>query len=71
MMATGLCLSRELHDELGQMMTALGMELRNLENLRYSDGNAFERRLDDARRVNAGAMRAIRDQSLFTISTDP
>jgi signal transduction histidine kinase len=57
-------LSRELHDEVGQMMTALGMELRNLETLRYSDGDAFERRMNDARRLNADAMRAIRDLAM-------
>jgi signal transduction histidine kinase len=57
-------LSRELHDEVGQMMTALGMELRNLENLRYSDGDAFEKRMNDARRLNADAMRAIRDLAM-------
>src|SRR6187399_1271187 len=31
-------LSRELHDEVGQMMTALGIELGNLGNLHASDG---------------------------------
>ena len=57
-------LSRELHDEVGQMMTALGMELRNLEALRYSEGDAFVRRLKDARRLNTDAMRAIRDLAM-------
>jgi signal transduction histidine kinase len=57
-------LSRELHDEVGQMMTALGMELRNLEHLRHSDGDAFDKRMLDARRLNADAMRAIRDLAM-------
>jgi signal transduction histidine kinase len=57
-------LSRELHDEVGQMMTALGMELGNIEAFRYSDGDAFERRINDARRLNADAMRAIRDLAM-------
>ena len=57
-------LSRELHDEVGQMMTALGMELRNLEKLRYATGDAFERRLSDARQLNAEAMRTIRDLAM-------
>jgi signal transduction histidine kinase len=57
-------LSRELHDEVGQMMTALGMELRNLDNLRYSEGDAFDRRMTDARKLNADAMRAIRDLAM-------
>jgi signal transduction histidine kinase len=57
-------LSRELHDEVGQMMTALGMELRNLEAMRYSQGDAFQHRIEDARRLNADAMRAIRDLAM-------
>jgi signal transduction histidine kinase len=57
-------LSRELHDEVGQMMTALRMELRNLEKLRYVGGDGFERRLNDARQLNAEAMRAIRDLAM-------
>src|SRR5262249_59518960 len=57
-------LSRELHDEVGQMMTALAMELRNLSALRYAEGAAFEDRLEDARRLNADAMRAIRDLAM-------
>jgi signal transduction histidine kinase len=57
-------LSRELHDEVGQMMTALGMELKNLESLRHSAGDAFDRRMSDARRLNTDAMRAIRDLAM-------
>ena len=57
-------LSRELHDEVGQMMTALGMELRNLETLRYSEGDVFEKHVTDARRLNTDAMRAIRDLAM-------
>jgi signal transduction histidine kinase len=57
-------LSRELHDEVGQMMTGLSMELRNLETLRYSEGDGFEQRLNDARRLNADAMRTIRDLAM-------
>jgi len=57
-------LSRELHDEVGQMMTALGIELGNLEVLRYDDGDAFEKRIEDTKRLNADAMRAIRDLAM-------
>src|ERR1051326_1450635 len=57
-------LSRELHDEVGQMMTALGMEFGNLGTLRFCDGDMFERRIDDAKRLNADAMRAIRDLAM-------
>ena len=57
-------LSRELHDEVGQMMTALGIELGNLETLRYCVGDAFEKRIEDAKKLNTDAMRAIRDLAM-------
>jgi signal transduction histidine kinase len=56
-------LSRELHDEVGQMMTALGIELGNVEAARNSR-DAFESRMEDAKRLNADAMRAIRDLAM-------
>jgi signal transduction histidine kinase len=57
-------LSRELHDEVGQMMTALGFQLRDLESLRTRDGEAFRSRLEDAKRLNGDAMRAVRDLAM-------
>ncbi|PYS29634.1 MAG: hypothetical protein DMG11_08280 [Acidobacteria bacterium] len=57
-------LSRELHDEVGQMMTALGIELGNLEMLRNSNGHGFEKRMEEVKRLNAEAMRAIRDLAM-------
>jgi signal transduction histidine kinase len=57
-------LSRELHDEVGQMMTALGIELGNIEDVRNGDFDAFRTRLEDAKRLNADAMRAIRDLAM-------
>lgn len=57
-------LSRELHDEVGQMLTALGIELANLHGLRSSDEAAFGARIDDAKRLNTDAMRAIRDLAM-------
>ena len=57
-------LSRELHDEVGQMMTALGMELGHLETLRSGNIAAFRSRIEDAKRLNADAMRAIRDLAM-------
>jgi signal transduction histidine kinase len=56
-------LSRELHDEVGQMMTALGIELGNLETLWNTDG-VFRTRMEDAKRLNADAMRALRDLAM-------
>jgi signal transduction histidine kinase len=57
-------LSRELHDEVGQMMTALGMELGHLETIRNGNIEAFRTRIEDAKRLNADAMRAIRDLAM-------
>ena len=53
-------LSRELHDEVGQTLTALGMELANIDTARTADPAVFRQSLDDAKRLNAGAMGAIR-----------
>lgn len=57
-------LSRELHDEIGQTLTALGIEVANLEKLRVSDGDIFHERVEEAKRLNADAMRAIRDLAM-------
>ena len=57
-------LSRELHDEVGQTMTALGIELGNLEDLRESDSETFRRQLEELKRLNADAMRGIRDLAM-------
>jgi signal transduction histidine kinase len=46
------------------MMTALGIELGNLEALRHRDGDAFKKHMDDVKRLNADAMRAIRDLAM-------
>jgi signal transduction histidine kinase len=57
-------LSRELHDEVGQMMTALGMELGHLEKLRNGNPDSLRSRIEEAKRLNADAMRAIRDLAM-------
>jgi signal transduction histidine kinase len=57
-------LSRELHDEVGQTLTALRIELTNLESVRTSDASAFRARLEDARRLNTDAIRALRDLAM-------
>jgi signal transduction histidine kinase len=57
-------LSRELHDEVGQMMTGLGIQLGNLDMLRASDETAFRARLEEAKQLNADAMRALRDLAM-------
>jgi signal transduction histidine kinase len=53
-------LSRELHDEVGQVMTAVGIELGNLESLRGGSVEAFSERVEETKRLNADAMRALR-----------
>ncbi len=57
-------LSRELHDAVGQMLTALGIELANLQSLKISDPEAFRTRVADAKQLNTDAMRAIRDLAM-------
>jgi signal transduction histidine kinase len=57
-------LSRELHDEVGQTMTALGILLGGIEDLRSHDEDVFRRRLEDLKRLNADAMRNIRDLAM-------
>ena len=59
-----MALSRELHDEVGQTMTALGIELGNMEALRRGEDNQFELRMEEAKRLNSEAMRAIRDLAM-------
>ncbi|HKW76956.1 MAG TPA: sensor histidine kinase [Terriglobales bacterium] len=58
-------LSRELHDEVGQTMTALGIEIANLEKLRNAASpEAFRVRIEEAKKLNTDAMRAIRDLAM-------
>lgn len=57
-------LSRELHDEVGQTMTALGIEIGHLEKLRASDAQVFHAHIEDAKQLNMKAMRAIRDLAM-------
>jgi signal transduction histidine kinase len=55
-------LSRELHDQVGQMMTALSMELGHLEELREVPRD-FERHLAEAKKLNQETMRTVRNIS--------
>ena len=57
-------LSRELHDEVGQMMTALAMELGNLESFENSGSTAFATRLAEVKRLNTDAMKVIHDMAM-------
>ena len=53
-------LSRELHDAVGQMLSAMTMELGNLESL-IASPDELRARLDEARRLNAETIRGVRD----------
>jgi|YNPNPStandDraft_1061719.scaffolds.fasta_scaffold02656_10 signal transduction histidine kinase len=53
-------ISRELHDEVGQMLTALRMELRQLEDLREAPAE-FRARLEETRKLSEEALRTVRD----------
>ncbi|HYG98065.1 MAG TPA: ATP-binding protein [Terriglobales bacterium] len=57
-------LSRELHDEVGQTLTALGIELGNLQSLKSSDPDQFRGRIEELKRLNTEAMRFIRDLAM-------
>lgn len=54
-------ISRELHDEVGQMLTALRMEVRSLQDLRTSPENEFNEHVDSAKRLAEQSLRSLRD----------
>ena len=57
-------LSRELHDEIGQMLTGLKMELANLEEFRNSPGNEFREHLAETKAITEQTMRSVRDMAM-------
>lgn len=57
-------ISRELHDEVGQMLTALRMEVRHLEQLRDAPAEQFRERVEEARRLSENALRTVRDLAM-------
>ena len=57
-------ISRELHDEIGQLLTALRMELRNLQDLRVAPEELFQEHLEDARRLAEQSLRSVRDMAM-------
>jgi signal transduction histidine kinase len=54
-------LSRELHDEIGQLLTALRMELGNLERGRVGQGGECDPHLDQAKKLAESTLRTTRD----------
>jgi signal transduction histidine kinase len=57
-------LSRELHDEVGQMLTALRMELMGLQELRTASEDQFGEHLEGAKRLAEQSLRALRDMAM-------
>ncbi|HWR35001.1 MAG TPA: sensor histidine kinase [Clostridia bacterium] len=57
-------LSRELHDEVGQTLTALGMELANVETAGRTGLPVLHNRIEEAKRLNSEAMRTVRDLAM-------
>jgi signal transduction histidine kinase len=56
-------LSRELHDAVGQMLSAMTMELGNMESVITSPDKLRER-LNEARQLNAETIRGVRDLAM-------
>lgn len=56
--------SRELHDEVGQLVTALRLELGNLELLRETAGAEYQRRLQEAKALAEQTLRTVRDMAM-------
>ncbi len=56
-------LSRELHDAVGQMLSAMTMELGNMESV-ITFPDKLRARLDEARQLNAETIRGVRDLAM-------
>ena len=56
-------ISRELHDEVGQLLTGLRMELGTLS--RNDDGEEYRRRLESVKRLAEEALRSVRNLALL------
>ena len=54
-------LSRELHDEIGQLLTALRMELGNLERVRAASGADLGPHLEQAKKLAETTLKTTRD----------
>ncbi len=54
-------ISRELHDEIGQTLTALRIELGSLEKLRHGSDKQFVRRIRESKALAANALNTVRD----------
>jgi signal transduction histidine kinase len=57
-------ISRELHDEVGQMLTALRMELRSVRDLRDAPEADFNEHVDSAKHLAEQSLRALKDMAM-------
>ena len=57
-------LSRELHDAIGQMLSAMTMELGNIETLISTAPHKVPERLAEARHLNVETIRSVRDLAM-------
>lgn len=57
-------LSLELHDQVGQMLTALRMEIANLGRIAPRDAERFREHLKQAKEMAEGAMKTVRDLAM-------
>jgi signal transduction histidine kinase len=57
-------LSRELHDEVGQMLTGLRMELGSLPGLRTASEDQFQAHLEGAKRLAEQSLKSLRDLAM-------
>ena len=57
-------LSRELHDHVGQMLTALRMELGTVERARWAAGELFVQSITESKRLSETMLRTVRDLAM-------
>lgn len=57
-------ISRELHDQVGQMLTALRMELGDLEQLNAGAGEKFQAGVKETKQLAEQAMHLVRDLAM-------
>jgi signal transduction histidine kinase len=57
-------LSRELHDQVGQMLTALRVEMGNLERLRGAPEERFREHMREVKRMAEDSLRTVRDLAM-------
>jgi signal transduction histidine kinase len=57
-------ISRELHDEVGQMLTGLRMELKSISRLHGASASEFQSRIEQGRRVVEQTLQAVRDLAM-------